>query len=47
IRVSRLSGPRIMPARCQLVTATNHCPCGYGRIQGNCSCGAAAIPRYL
>ena len=47
IRVSRLTGPRSMPARFQLVAATNPCPCGYGRIQGECSCSAAAIARYL
>lgn len=47
IRVSRLSGPRIMPARFQLVAATNPCPCGYGRIQGECACAAPAISRYL
>ncbi len=38
IRVSRLAGPRIMPARFQLVAATNPCPCGYARTAGSCRC---------
>jgi magnesium chelatase family protein len=47
IRVSRLAGPRIMPARFQLVAATNPCPCGYARTAGSCRCAGSAIARYL
>ena len=47
IRVSRLSGPRVMPARFQLVAATNPCPCGYRKMVGDCNCAEAAIARYL
>ncbi len=47
IRVSRLGGARVLPARFQLVAATNPCPCGYGRTMSACTCGEAAIGRYL
>jgi magnesium chelatase family protein len=47
IRVGRLSGPRVMPARFQLVAATNPCPCGYGRSSSACRCSEAAKARYL
>ena len=47
IRVSRLSGPRVMPARFQLLAATNPCPCGYGIGQGACACSDISKARYL
>ncbi|NNE96963.1 MAG: YifB family Mg chelatase-like AAA ATPase [Acidimicrobiales bacterium] len=47
IRVGRLSGPRVMPARFQLVAATNPCPCGYGRSSSSCRCSDTAKARYL
>jgi len=47
IRVGRLSGPRVMPARFQLVAATNPCPCGYGKSSNSCRCSDAAKARYL
>ncbi len=47
IRVGRLSGPRVMPARFQLVAATNPCPCGYGKSSSSCRCSDVAKARYL
>ncbi|MBT8239778.1 MAG: YifB family Mg chelatase-like AAA ATPase [Acidimicrobiia bacterium] len=47
IRVGRLSGPRVMPARFQLVAATNPCPCGYGTSSSSCRCSEAVKTRYL
>jgi magnesium chelatase family protein len=47
IRVGRLSGPRVMPARFQLVAATNPCPCGYGTSSNSCRCSDAIKTRYL
>lgn len=47
IRVSRLTGPRSMPARFQLIAATNPCPCGYGVTPASCRCNPAATARYL
>ena len=47
IRVGRLAGPRVMPARFQLVAATNPCPCGYGKSSDSCRCSDAAKARYL
>ncbi len=47
IRVSRLTGPRVMPARFQLIAATNPCPCGYGVSPGACGCSDTSKARYL
>ncbi len=46
IRVSRASIHVVLPARFQLVAATNPCPCG-GGPPGSCECGELARLRYL
>jgi magnesium chelatase family protein len=46
IRVSRASSHAVLPARFQLVAATNPCPCG-GGAPGSCECGELARLRYL
>jgi magnesium chelatase family protein len=46
IRVSRASSHAVLPARFQLVAATNPCPCG-GGAPGACECDEVARTRYL
>ena len=46
IRVSRASCHAVLPARFQLVAATNPCPCG-GGAPGACECDEVARMRYL
>jgi magnesium chelatase family protein len=46
IRVSRAAIHVVLPARFQLVAATNPCPCG-GGPPGSCECGELARVRYL
>jgi magnesium chelatase family protein len=46
IRVARAASHTIMPARFQLVAATNPCPCG-GGPPGACECDDVARSRYL
>jgi magnesium chelatase family protein len=46
IRVSRASSHAVLPARFQLVAATNPCPCG-GGAPGACECDEVARMRYL
>ncbi len=46
IRVSRASSHAVLPARFQLVAATNPCPCG-GGAPGACECDDVARMRYL
>lgn len=46
VRVARASIRATLPARFQLVGATNPCPCGEG-APGACDCGEAARARYL
>lgn len=38
VRVSRAHGSQEIPARFQLVTASNPCPCGTGWTAGSCRC---------
>ncbi|MBI5624544.1 MAG: YifB family Mg chelatase-like AAA ATPase [Elusimicrobia bacterium] len=46
--VSRANGSAAYPARCQLVAATNPCPCGYrGHPRKGCACSPSAVARYL
>jgi magnesium chelatase family protein len=46
IRVARAASHTVMPARFQLVAATNPCPCG-GGPPGACECDDVARSRYL
>ena len=47
ITISRAAWQSEFPARFQLVTAMNPCPCGYaGDGTRRCRCGEAAIARY-
>lgn len=46
IRVSRAHARAVLPARFQLVAATNPCPCG-GGPPGSCECDDLARLRYL
>ena len=47
IRISRAHTTVCLPARFQLIGATNPCPCGEGLIPGQCRCGYAARLRYM
>ncbi len=48
IEIHRAGFRATLPARFQLVLATNPCPCGqYGVRGGSCSCPSLAIRRYL
>jgi magnesium chelatase family protein len=49
VRVSRAHATAELPARFQLVGATNPCPCGEGGPPGAgaCRCSASAVARYL
>lgn len=46
IRVARAASHAVLPARFQLVAATNPCPCG-GGPPGACECDETARTRYL
>ena len=46
VRVSRASSTATLPARFQMVAATNPCPCG-GGAPGECECDQAARMKYL
>jgi magnesium chelatase family protein len=46
IRVARAASRAVLPARFQLVAATNPCPCG-GGAPGACECDDVARARYL
>lgn len=47
ITISRAGRQAEFPARFQLVTAMNPCPCGYfGDPRGDCRCSAEAVNRY-
>ncbi|KAA9086888.1 YifB family Mg chelatase-like AAA ATPase [Microbacterium radiodurans] len=48
IEIHRAGFRAVLPARFQLVLATNPCPCGqYGVRGGTCSCPSLAIRRYV
>ncbi|MFI8631845.1 YifB family Mg chelatase-like AAA ATPase [Microbacterium sp. NPDC077663] len=48
IEIHRVGFRAVLPARIQLVVATNPCPCGnYGIPGGACICPSLAIRRYL
>jgi magnesium chelatase family protein len=46
VRVSRAGATAVLPARFQMVGATNPCPCG-GGAPGECECDLAAKQKYL
>lgn len=47
VRIVRVDGMYVFPARFQLVAASNPCPCGYlGDREVQCTCSATAIERY-
>ena len=47
VRIVRVDGAYLLPARFQLVAASNPCPCGYlGDRDVACRCSDAAIERY-
>jgi len=47
ITISRAARQSEFPARFQLITAMNPCPCGYhGHVNGRCHCTAEQIERY-
>jgi magnesium chelatase family protein len=48
ITISRAQHTHTYPAQFMLVAAMNPCPCGYrGDTQKRCSCGQAAVQRYM
>lgn len=47
IAVGRMHHHTTLPARFQLVGATNPCPCGEGGAPGSCECDERARQRYL
>lgn len=46
VRVSRAHGAQVIPARFQLVAASNPCPCGNGWTKGTCRCTEAQRRTY-
>lgn len=47
VHVSRLEGNYRYPARCQLIAATNPCPCGHYPDKRKCTCTPWQVHRYL
>ena len=47
VTIVRASGAVTLPARFQLVAATNPCPCGYAGMDGRCTCPALLPDRYV
>lgn len=48
VTISRAAYQTIFPAKFQLITAMNPCPCGfYGSKKGNCRCTEEQVIRYL
>lgn len=46
VRISRSHGSATLPARFQLIGATNPCPCGEGGAEGECRCSRHERSRY-
>ena len=46
VTVCRARASVTLPTRCQLVAATNPCPCGGDGAPGGCRCGSVARSRY-
>jgi magnesium chelatase family protein len=47
VSIARASGATTLPARFQLVAATNPCPCGHAGEEGRCICGQGVPERYV
>jgi len=47
VSIARVSGAATLPARFQLVAATNPCPCGHYGDEDRCSCPAGVPDRYV
>ncbi|HUQ43132.1 MAG TPA: YifB family Mg chelatase-like AAA ATPase [Candidatus Limnocylindria bacterium] len=47
VTIVRASGAATLPARFQLVAATNPCPCGHAGEEGRCSCAHGVPERYV
>jgi magnesium chelatase family protein len=47
VTIARVSGAVTLPARFQLVAATNPCPCGYAGEQDRCICPSGVADRYV
>ena len=47
VTIVRASGATTLPARFQLVAATNPCPCGYAGDETRCSCSQGVPERYV
>ncbi len=47
VTIVRASGAATLPARFQLVAATNPCPCGHAGEEDRCLCGPGAPERYV
>jgi magnesium chelatase family protein len=47
VSIARAAGSATLPARFQLVAATNPCPCGHAGDEDRCSCGQGVPERYV
>src|SRR5262245_12882284 len=47
VSIVRASGAVTLPARFQLVAATNPCPCGHAGEEGRCRCAVGVPERYV
>jgi magnesium chelatase family protein len=47
VTIARVSGAVTLPARFQLVAATNPCPCGFAGEQDRCICPTGVADRYV
>ena len=47
VTIARASGAVTLPARFQLVAATNPCPCGYAGEEDRCTCAVGVADRYV
>lgn len=47
VTIVRASGAATLPARFQLVAATNPCPCGHAGEEARCSCAQGVPERYV
>ena len=47
VSIARASGAATLPARFQLVAATNPCPCGHAGDEDRCVCGQGVPERYV
>jgi magnesium chelatase family protein len=47
VSIARASGSATLPARFQLIAATNPCPCGYSGEDDRCQCAQGVPERYV